>query len=144
MNQDQLLLMPNLGQFSKRYRVDVAYLRDFRKVGFMNQDSLYKKATRKDLGGPASRFSGNHQVGASSVRLMEIHIWHLPASTVRGKAQQRNNGLCQHFLSGRKLSPQLLSDARKFNSSPNVSGVFLSCFLSPSKFVCVGPLRGML
>lgn len=35
-------------------RPDIACLRDFGKVGCMNQDSLYEKATGKDLGGPVS------------------------------------------------------------------------------------------
>ena len=54
--------------------------------------------------------SGNHQ-GEWPVlaRLMETQIWHLPASSVQGKAHQRNHSLCQHFC---------LGESCPFNSHP--------------------------
>ena len=60
----------------------------------------------------------------------------------RGRAHQRNNGLCQHFCLGEISSSH--PDARQFSSSLYVSGAAQAAFtphwssggVNPSKFVC--------
>ena len=53
-------------------------------------------------------------------RLMESQIWCLLTGSVvlsRGRAQQRNNGLCQHFCLGESCPPSSRPDAGQCSSS---------------------------
>ncbi|KAF6100016.1 hypothetical protein HJG60_011727 [Phyllostomus discolor] len=48
----------------------------------------------------------------------------VPACSDRGRAQQRNNGLCQHFCIGENFPSSPRPEARQFSSSPYFSGAF--------------------
>ena len=75
-----------------------------------------------------SKALGNHQCG----EMCEPGWWslrygaRLPALSVGtgGGVHQRNNGFCQHFSLWESCFPSFFSEARQFNSSPDVSGTF--------------------
>ena len=72
----------------------------------------YKEATGNRLVGPklvGAEPQGITRVGQTVWARLRRLRWLLPVGSVGGGAHQRNNGLCQHFCLGRKLSPSLLS-----------------------------------
>ena len=74
--------------------------------------------------------SGNHQGGGNSVSQVDEASDMAPTCPLCGsRAQKRNNGLCQHFCVGEKLSPSSRPDARHCSSSLYVSGAFQAAAL---------------
>ena len=87
----------------------------------------------KHLGvGVVCKFGGTESLGISRAgqtvlaMLMELQIWHLPASCLAlwGEGSEKGKWPLPTFLSGRKLSLRSCLDARHFGSSPYATGTF--------------------
>ena len=116
VNQGRLLLVLGLGPLSQRCELSESQMMLIqenlgRSEAWAKTSHSCGKAIGNSLGGLKfgwDRSSRTHQGGATVLgRSMESQIWHPPAGCVcGGRAQKRNNGLCQHFYLG-EVAPQL-------------------------------------
>ena len=90
----------------------------------------------KHLGvGVVCKFGGTESLGISRAgqtvlaMLMELQIWHLPASCLAlwGEGSEKGKWPLPTFLSGRKISPGSHLDARLFTFSLCATGAFSGC-----------------
>ena len=87
----------------------------------------------------ACRLGGAESLGISKVgqtvlaRLMECQIWHQPAGSVAlwGNSSEKRQWPLHAFLSGKKLSPSSLLDARHFSFSQYASNAFQAAIPVP-------------
>ena len=97
-----------------------AFFRDF-KVHRMSQTGhFYGKTTGKGFSGPVSLVSGvlgNQQHGLNRVSQVDGVSDVTICQFCGGRAQQRNNGLCQHFSLGQSC-PQLLPGCQTIQFFP--------------------------
>ena len=88
---------------------------------------LYRKATGNSLSGPASWVRWGLEESQSMMNGISYVYGDsdmvLTCQFCVGRAQKKNNGLCQHFYLGKNCPLSSHLDAREFSSFPYVPGV---------------------